>query len=88
MKSGIELSSLQRAGMLQSLIASLKSNTNSDKAAVYLANLTLTQVQSVYLLFIEAGDEILSAFSQLPTFPSLVAAALLIPADQCCRYFH
>jgi len=69
--SGIEVSSLQRAVMLQGLLVSLSANTSSQVASVNLAFLTKEQTNVLYPLFIEASEEILTAFSTLPTFIGL-----------------
>ena len=84
--SNIALTSYQRSAMLSSLLTSLQTTSGSILPQNYLTQLTIDQINILYTLFIESPQDVLAAFSVLPTFGTLVKRAVALPSKNCCQF--
>ena len=86
LSKNVDLTSSQRADMLNSLTSSLKIITGSTDPSVYLNNLTTTQLQSLYPIFIEADSTLLNGFSKLDKFSTVISQVASMKSSKCCSY--
>jgi len=83
---GYTSTSVQRGAILSSLLNSLSTLANSTNATVYLAQLSAANCQILYPLFIEANSTVLSGFSKLNTFATLIKQVANIDSSSCCVF--
>jgi len=82
----VDLHSEQRHILLEHLVATLEVLSESTEPAVYLEELTSSEIDHLYPLFIEAEEEILVGFKELETFTELIEKVSHIPKSKCCIY--
>jgi len=82
----VDIDSYQRSVMLSSVLSALSTTTGSSDPATYLKNLTTSDCQSLYPLFIAANSTVLDGFVTLKDFETVLQKVADIPASKCCSY--
>jgi len=84
--NSIPITGIQRSNMLNALLTALYANASTTNLTVALNYLSTSQLSVLYPLFIEANSTILTAFSQLSTFTTVISNVADLSATSCCSY--